>query len=97
MATFLCGFRDNEGERVESPVGRAEQQLVGTLERGGDPTGTGKGGTSIYGRQFDDEIHEELKHTGKFIVSSSMILICLIERVSDFLRVTLTPTISACI
>nr|CAD7428439.1 unnamed protein product [Timema monikensis] len=65
--------------------------------QGGDPTGTGKGGTSIYGRQFDDEIHEELKHTGKFIVSSSMILICPIERVSDFLRVTLTPTISACI
>nr|CAD7402976.1 unnamed protein product [Timema poppensis] len=65
------------------------------MDEGGDPTGTGKGGTSIYGRQFDDEIHEELKHTGKFIVSSSMILICLIERVSDFLRVTLTPTISA--
>nr|CAD7256953.1 unnamed protein product [Timema shepardi] len=50
--------------------------------QGGDPTGTGKGGTSIYGRQFDDEIHEELKHTGKYIVSSSMILIRLI----DFLR-----------
>lgn len=31
---------------------------------GGDPTGTGKGGVSIYGRTFDDEIHEELKHTG---------------------------------
>ena len=34
------------------------------LISGGDPTGTGKGGASIYGRHFDDEIHEELKHTG---------------------------------
>jgi len=34
------------------------------LISGGDPTGTGKGGASIYGRYFDDEIHEELKHTG---------------------------------
>lgn len=32
--------------------------------QGGDPTGTGKGGSSIYGREFADEIHEELKHTG---------------------------------
>ena len=31
---------------------------------GGDPTGTGRGGASIYGRNFSDEIHEELKHTG---------------------------------
>lgn len=31
---------------------------------GGDPTGTGKGGASIYGRTFPDEIHEDLKHTG---------------------------------
>lgn len=36
---------------------------------GGDPTGTGRGGTSIYGKTFDDEIHEELKHTGAGILS----------------------------
>ena len=30
----------------------------------GDPTGTGRGGTSIYGKCFDDEIHPGLKHTG---------------------------------
>lgn len=35
---------------------------------GGDPTGTGRGGASIYGRNFSDEIHEELKHTGDSIV-----------------------------
>lgn len=34
------------------------------LITGGDPTGTGKGGASIYGRTFPDEIHEDLKHTG---------------------------------
>lgn len=33
--------------------------------QGGDPTGTGKGGASIYGQHFEDEIHPELKHTGK--------------------------------
>ena len=37
--------------------------------QGGDPTGTGRGGASIYGKQFDDEIHPELKHTGAGILS----------------------------
>lgn len=32
--------------------------------QGGDPTGTGRGGASIYGKEFDDEISNELKHTG---------------------------------
>ncbi len=27
----------------------------------GDPTGTGKGGTSIWGKKFDDEFHNTLK------------------------------------
>ena len=27
----------------------------------GDPTGSGKGGTSIWGKKFDDEFKEELK------------------------------------
>ena len=31
--------------------------------------GTGRGGASIYGRTFDDEIHEDLKHTGAGILS----------------------------
>jgi len=37
--------------------------------QGGDPTGTGRGGTSIYGEKFADEIHPELKHTGAGILS----------------------------
>lgn len=37
--------------------------------QGGDPTGTGRGGTSIYGGYFEDEFHDELKHTGAGIIS----------------------------
>ncbi|KAK2502368.1 hypothetical protein MC885_006454 [Smutsia gigantea] len=31
--------------------------------QGGDPTGTGRGGASIYGKQFEDELHPDLKFT----------------------------------
>jgi peptidyl-prolyl cis-trans isomerase-like 1 len=34
---------------------------------GGDPTATGRGGSSIYGKSFDDEIHDDLKHTGSLL------------------------------
>ena len=37
--------------------------------QGGDPSGTGRGGTSIYGKQFEDEIHPNLKHTGAGVLS----------------------------
>ncbi|KAJ4705315.1 Peptidyl-prolyl cis-trans isomerase [Melia azedarach] len=39
------------------------------IVQGGDPTGTGRGGESIYGQVFDDEIKPELKHTGAGILS----------------------------
>ncbi|KAI6249270.1 Peptidyl-prolyl cis-trans isomerase-like 1 [Erysiphe necator] len=35
----------------------------------GDPTGTGRGGESIYGPKFNDEISENLKHTGAGVLS----------------------------
>lgn len=35
----------------------------------GDPTGTGRGGASIYGENFEDEIDPGLKHTGAGILS----------------------------
>ena len=38
------------------------------MVQGGDPTGTGRGGASIYGRYFEDEINSELKHTGNFAI-----------------------------
>lgn len=41
--------------------------------QGGDPTGTGRGGSSIYGDNFDDEINSSnagvLKHTGAGVLS----------------------------
>ncbi|EPS60560.1 peptidyl-prolyl cis-trans isomerase, partial [Genlisea aurea] len=39
------------------------------IVQGGDPTGTGRGGESIYGKHFEDEITRELKHTGAGIIS----------------------------
>ncbi|KAK2407286.1 GDSL esterase/lipase [Trifolium repens] len=36
--------------------------------QGGDPTGTGKGGTSIWGKK-NDEIRESLKHNARGILS----------------------------
>uniref|UniRef100_I1QKE6 Peptidyl-prolyl cis-trans isomerase n=1 Tax=Oryza glaberrima TaxID=4538 RepID=I1QKE6_ORYGL len=39
------------------------------IVQGGDPTGTGRGGESIYGAKFEDEIRPELKHTGAGILS----------------------------
>lgn len=37
--------------------------------QGGDPTGTGRGGSSIYGETFADEIHPDLRHAGAGILS----------------------------
>ena len=37
--------------------------------QGGDPSGTGRGGESVYGGKFEDEISKNLKHTGAGVVS----------------------------
>ncbi|TEB32687.1 hypothetical protein FA13DRAFT_1731181 [Coprinellus micaceus] len=37
--------------------------------QGGDPTGTGRGGTSIYGQKFEDEISPELRFAGAGILA----------------------------
>ncbi len=37
--------------------------------QGGDPSGTGRGGESIYGGPFRDEISSELHHVGAGILS----------------------------
>eukprot|EP00963_Diacronema_lutheri_P012209 scaffold1671_cov344-Pavlova_lutheri.AAC.38 len=39
------------------------------MVQGGDPTGTGRGGTSVYGGTFEDEITNALKHTGAGVLS----------------------------
>jgi cyclophilin family peptidyl-prolyl cis-trans isomerase len=37
--------------------------------QGGDPTGTGLGGKSIWGTPFDDEFKPHLTHTGRGVLS----------------------------
>ncbi|XP_054157963.1 peptidyl-prolyl cis-trans isomerase cypE-like [Oppia nitens] len=37
--------------------------------QGGDPTGTGRGGKSIYGKKFEDEFNANLKHDSEGILS----------------------------
>lgn len=37
--------------------------------QGGDPTGSGKGGESIWGKEFPDEIKPHFSHTGRGILS----------------------------
>ncbi|KAK2079026.1 hypothetical protein QBZ16_002716 [Prototheca wickerhamii] len=39
------------------------------MVQGGDPTGTGTGGESIYGRPFKDEIHSRLRFTHRGLVA----------------------------
>ncbi|KAH0641580.1 hypothetical protein KY289_032554 [Solanum tuberosum] len=41
------------------------RNIKGFMIQGGDPTGTGKGGTSIWGKKFNDEIRESLKHNAR--------------------------------
>ena len=44
------------------------RNIKGFMLQGGDPTGTGKGGESIYGKHFQDEISDELKFTARGIL-----------------------------
>ena len=43
--------------------------IDGFMIQGGDPTGTGAGGNSIYGEPFEDEFSDSLKHTAAGTVS----------------------------
>ena len=45
------------------------RNIKGFMLQGGDPTGTGKGGESIWGGKFNDEIHPDQKHTMRGVVS----------------------------
>ncbi|KAK3638860.1 heme binding [Elasticomyces elasticus] len=43
--------------------------IPGFMIQGGDPTGTGRGGASIYGAKFEDEFVSSLKHEDKGTLS----------------------------
>ena len=48
---------------------KLHKNIRGFILQGGDPTGTGKGGESIYGVPFEDEITEDLRHDRRGILS----------------------------
>ncbi|XP_319139.3 peptidyl-prolyl cis-trans isomerase-like 3 [Anopheles gambiae] len=45
------------------------RNIKGFIVQTGDPTGTGKGGQSIWKRKFEDEFKENLKHNERGMVS----------------------------
>uniref|UniRef100_A0A1B6GEJ9 Peptidyl-prolyl cis-trans isomerase n=1 Tax=Cuerna arida TaxID=1464854 RepID=A0A1B6GEJ9_9HEMI len=45
------------------------RNIKGFIVQTGDPTNTGKGGNSIWGRKFEDEFKENLKHIERGMVS----------------------------
>jgi cyclophilin family peptidyl-prolyl cis-trans isomerase len=72
-------FSQETPKTVKNFVGLAEQGkydgvifhrvIDGFMIQGGDPTGTGRGGESIYGGPFEDEFVKTLRHTGPGILS----------------------------
>lgn len=45
------------------------RNIKGFIVQTGDPTGTGKGGNSIWGGKFEDEFKDNLKHTERGFIS----------------------------
>ncbi|CAO2615948.1 Peptidyl-prolyl cis-trans isomerase-like 3 [Lemmus lemmus] len=45
------------------------RNIKGFMVQTGDPSGTGRGGSSIWGRKFEDEYSEYLKHNVRGVVS----------------------------
>uniref|UniRef100_K3X4J3 Peptidyl-prolyl cis-trans isomerase n=1 Tax=Globisporangium ultimum (strain ATCC 200006 / CBS 805.95 / DAOM BR144) TaxID=431595 RepID=K3X4J3_GLOUD len=60
LALCACGAYDGT---------RFHRNMKGFMVQGGDPTGTGKGGESIWGGKFDDEFHPQNRHNCRGIVS----------------------------
>ncbi|ORX93839.1 cyclophilin-like protein [Basidiobolus meristosporus CBS 931.73] len=60
LALCASGYYDNN---------LFHRNIKGFMLQTGDPTGTGKGGNSIWGKKFNDEIRSTLKHNARGIVS----------------------------
>mmetsp|Transcript_3142 Transcript_3142/g.11997 ORF Transcript_3142/g.11997 Transcript_3142/m.11997 type:complete len:174 (-) Transcript_3142:108-629(-) len=48
---------------------RFHRNIKGFMIQGGDPTGTGKGGASIWGGDFPDELHAENRHDARGVLA----------------------------
>ncbi|KAK7206031.1 peptidyl-prolyl cis-trans isomerase-like 3 [Myxozyma melibiosi] len=48
---------------------KIHRNIPGFMVQMGDPTGTGKGGESIWGGKFEDEIRPGLRHNARGVVS----------------------------
>jgi peptidyl-prolyl cis-trans isomerase-like 1 len=72
-------FADKTPKTVENFVGLANKGfydgiifhrvIAGFMLQGGDPTGTGRGGESLWGKSFEDEFVSELRHDTPGILS----------------------------
>eukprot|EP00918_Siedleckia_nematoides_P018534 GHVU01039608.1.p1 GENE.GHVU01039608.1~~GHVU01039608.1.p1 ORF type:complete len:190 (+),score=28.00 GHVU01039608.1:75-572(+) len=60
LALCASGYYDNT---------KFHRNLKDFAIQGGDPTGTGKGGESIYGKFFEDETTSTLKHDKRGVLS----------------------------
>ncbi|KAK9723039.1 Peptidyl-prolyl cis-trans isomerase cyp10 [Basidiobolus ranarum] len=60
LALCASGYYDNN---------LFHRNIKGFMLQTGDPTGTGKGGNSIWGTKFSDEIRSTLKHNTRGILS----------------------------
>ncbi|KAH6595225.1 hypothetical protein BASA50_006018 [Batrachochytrium salamandrivorans] len=69
----LVGSLEEEEEKSAVHVPYSHQAFHRVISdfmiQGGDPTATGRGGVSIYGEKFEDEITPALKHTGAGVLS----------------------------
>ena len=60
LALAASGYYDGSG---------LHRNMRDFMVQGGDPTGTGKGGQSIWGAAFPDEFHPENRHSKRGVVS----------------------------